>query len=89
MVARCLFGRWRDIRSNSHSLGHVMSQGARTRNFMTQPHSSLRTPREASPAFQLRGHHSATPPRPVISDRAVCLGAVALAALALLIVNLT
>ncbi len=66
-----------------------MSQGARTRNFMTQPHSSLRTPREASPAFQLRGHHSATPPRPVISDRAVCLGAVALAALALLIVNLT
>lgn len=44
--------------------------------------------REASPAFRLHGHHSATPPRPVISDRAVCLGAVALAALALLIVNL-
>ena len=44
--------------------------------------------REASPAFRLHGHHSATPPRPVISDRAVCLGAMALAALALLIVNL-
>lgn len=65
-----------------------MSQGARTRNFMLSPHNSLRTPREASPAFRLHGHHSATPPRPVISDRAVCLGAVALAALALLIVNL-
>ena len=63
-----------------------MSQGARTRNFMTQPHSSLRTPREASPAFRLAER---THQRPVISDRAVCLGAVALAALALLIVNLT
>ena len=63
-----------------------MSQGARTRNFMTQPHSSLITPREASEAFRLSER---THQRPIVSDRAVCLGAVALAALALLIVNLT
>lgn len=86
MVARCVFGWRRDIRSNSHSLGHVMSQGARTRNFMTQPHSSLRTPREASPAFRLSER---THQRPIVSDRAVCVGAVLCAVVALLIVNLT
>ena len=35
-----------------------MSQGARTRNFLTQPHSSLITPREASPAFRIGEHYS-------------------------------
>lgn len=63
-----------------------MSQGARTRNFMTQPHSSLRTPREASPAFRLSER---THQRPIVSDRAVCVGAVLCAVVALLIVNLT
>ena len=63
-----------------------MSQGARTRNFMTSPHSSLITPREASEAFRLSER---THQRPVISDRAVCVGAVLLAVVALLIVNFT
>ena len=40
-----------------------MSQGARTRNFMTQPHSSLITPREASPAFRIGEHYSSNPER--------------------------
>lgn len=62
-----------------------MSQGARTRNFLHQPHSALITPREASEAFRLseRAHQ-----RPVISDRAVVIAAVLLAAVAVLIVNI-
>ncbi len=63
-----------------------MSQGARTRNFLLRPHSSLITPREASEAFRLSER---THQRPVISDRAVCVGAVLLAVVALLIVNFT
>ena len=61
-----------------------MSQGARTRNFLHQPHSSLITPREASPAFRLAER---THQRPIVSDRAVCVGAVLCAVAALLIVN--
>ena len=61
-----------------------MSQGARTRNFMLSPHNSLRTPREASPAFRMAER---THQRPIVSDRAVCVAAVICAVLALLIVN--
>lgn len=62
-----------------------MSQGARTRNFLMRPHSSLITPREASESFRLSER---THQRPIVSDRAVCVGAVLLAVVALLIVQL-
>ena len=62
-----------------------MSQGLRTRNFMTQPHSSLRTPREASPAFRIGEHYSSNPERWVGYGLAFVFGALAmLAALGML-----
>lgn len=40
-----------------------MSQGLRTRNFLAQPHNTLRAPREASPAFRIGEHYHNNPDR--------------------------
>jgi hypothetical protein len=62
-----------------------MSQGARTRNFLLRPHSSLITPREASPAFRIGEHYSSNPERWVGYGLAFVFGALAmLAALGML-----
>lgn len=55
-----------------------MSQGARTRNFLLSPHNSLRTPREASPAFRIGEHYSSNPERWVGYGVAFVFGALAM-----------
>ena len=62
-----------------------MSQGARTRNFLHRPYDSAFAPREASEAFRLSER---THQRPIVSDRAVCVGAVLCAVVALLVVSI-
>lgn len=55
-----------------------MSQGARTRNFLLRPHSSLITPREASTAFRIGDHYHANPERWVGYGVAFVFGALAM-----------